>query len=122
MIRPNVNGRVITGLFKHLAKSVVHGMPVIVNSADVGVVLFLVKEGMRFIQEVPQFVLKPVGPPIVSGKHVPAVLTHQVPIDFGLVFELGEQLVENPVHLSFRIDLCDVKLVGPKPGFDFLKQ
>src|SRR5215831_19546814 len=76
---------------------------------------------MCLVDKMPELMLEPVRPPIVCGKQVPSVFVHQVAVDFSLVIQFDEELVEDPIDLARGIDLSNVQLVRPEPGLDFLK-
>ena len=54
---------------------------------------------MRFVEQMPQLMLETISPPVMGGKDVPVIVVHQVAIDFGLVFELAEKLIEDALPL-----------------------
>src|SRR5713101_1955040 len=88
----------------------------------VGVVFPAIKKRMTLIKQMPELMLKPVSAPIVSCKHIPAILFQQVEIDSCFILEFGEQLIENLVDIARRVNFGDVEFVRSKPAFDLVNQ
>src|SRR5262245_55426676 len=90
MIRADIDGRLGAHLVQQLADRRIDRVPVFLDSSLVGVMFSRVELGMVLVDEMPKLMLEAIGAPVMSRKLIPFFALHQVAIDLGFVFELGE--------------------------------